>query len=173
MSLAIRILGLDPGLSAMGWGVIEVSGTRLGHVAHGVIATKPAAGLAYRLMALRGLPAAKALAPTLAEVEATLAGITARLEQRGASEAELLDDLISTAARIEHYLNHGDAHWTELKAPERTLRVDSKVLEKAEIGEKATGESVFKARLSSLLKVLQLPEAIAERLDGAKKPTTW
>ncbi len=52
MSLAIRILGLDPGLSAMGWGVIEVSGTRLGHVAHGVIATKPAAGLAYRLMAL-------------------------------------------------------------------------------------------------------------------------
>ncbi|MFG6466547.1 DUF3422 family protein [Roseateles sp. BYS87W] len=56
----------------------------------------------YRLMALRGLPAAKALAPTLAEVESTLAGITARLQARGASEAELLDDLISTAARIEH-----------------------------------------------------------------------
>src|SRR6478609_5328832 len=52
MSLSIRILGLDPGLSAMGWGVIEVTGSRLGHVAHGVIATKPAAGLAYRLMAL-------------------------------------------------------------------------------------------------------------------------
>jgi len=56
----------------------------------------------YRLMALRGLPAAKALGATLAEVEATLAAITARLEQRGASEEELLDDLISTAARIEH-----------------------------------------------------------------------
>ena len=52
MTLSIRILGLDPGLSAMGWGVIEVSGSRLAHVAHGVIATKPAAGLAYRLMAL-------------------------------------------------------------------------------------------------------------------------
>jgi hypothetical protein len=76
---------------------------------------------------------------------------------------------VETAARIEHYLNHGDAHWTELKAPERTLRVDSKVLEKAEIGEKATGESVFKARLSSLLKVLQLPEAIVDKLDDAKK----
>src|ERR1700759_92317 len=36
----------------MGWGVIEVSGSRLVHVAHGVIATRPAAGLAYRLMAL-------------------------------------------------------------------------------------------------------------------------
>ena len=52
MTLTIRILGLDPGLSAMGWGVIEVSGSRLGHVAHGVIATKPAIGLGVRLMAL-------------------------------------------------------------------------------------------------------------------------
>jgi len=56
----------------------------------------------YRLMALRGLPAAKALGATLAEVETSLADITARLEHRSASEAELLDDLISTAARIEH-----------------------------------------------------------------------
>jgi len=52
MTFSIRILGLDPGLSAMGWGVIEVSGTRLGHVAHGVIATKPVHGLGVRLMML-------------------------------------------------------------------------------------------------------------------------
>jgi len=52
MTLSIRILGLDPGLSAMGWGVIEVSGSRLGHVAHGVIVTKPASGLGVRLMML-------------------------------------------------------------------------------------------------------------------------
>src|SRR6185437_14011072 len=52
MSGTIRILGLDPGLSAMGWGVIDVTGTRLAHVAHGVIATRPALGLAFRLMAL-------------------------------------------------------------------------------------------------------------------------
>jgi uncharacterized membrane-anchored protein len=56
----------------------------------------------YRLMALRGLPAAKALGATLADVEAALADITARLERRDASEAQLLDDLISTAARVEH-----------------------------------------------------------------------
>jgi crossover junction endodeoxyribonuclease RuvC len=48
----IRILGLDPGLAAMGWGVIAVEGSRLGHVAHGVIATKPSAGLGARLMQL-------------------------------------------------------------------------------------------------------------------------
>jgi crossover junction endodeoxyribonuclease RuvC len=52
MSETIRILGVDPGLSAMGWGVIDVAGTRLVHVAHGVIATRPGAGLALRLMAL-------------------------------------------------------------------------------------------------------------------------
>jgi crossover junction endodeoxyribonuclease RuvC len=52
MRLAIRIMGLDPGLSAMGWGVIEMSGTRLSHIAHGVIATKPSSGLGMRLMIL-------------------------------------------------------------------------------------------------------------------------
>ena len=52
MQGTIRILGLDPGLSAMGWGVIAVSGSRLAHVAHGVIATKAADGLGLRLMEL-------------------------------------------------------------------------------------------------------------------------
>ena len=52
MSLTIRILGLDPGLAQMGWGVIDVSGSRLSHVAHGVIATKTASGLGVRLMIL-------------------------------------------------------------------------------------------------------------------------
>src|SRR3954471_2247947 len=52
MSLTIRILGLDPGLAQMGWGVIDVSGSRLAHVAHGVIATKTASGLGVRLMIL-------------------------------------------------------------------------------------------------------------------------
>ena len=52
MGVTIRILGLDPGLSAMGWGVIDVEGSRLAHVAHGVIVTKPALGLGARLLLL-------------------------------------------------------------------------------------------------------------------------
>jgi crossover junction endodeoxyribonuclease RuvC len=52
MTGAIRILGLDPGLALMGWGVIDLSGSRLIHVAHGVIATRPALGLGLRLMEL-------------------------------------------------------------------------------------------------------------------------
>jgi crossover junction endodeoxyribonuclease RuvC len=50
--VTIRILGLDPGLANMGWGVIDVTGSRLAHVAHGVIATRAADGLGPRLMAL-------------------------------------------------------------------------------------------------------------------------
>lgn len=62
MSGTIRILGLDPGLSAMGWGVIAFSGSRLTHVAHGVIATRPAIGLGMRLMELH-----RALCAVIAE----------------------------------------------------------------------------------------------------------
>jgi crossover junction endodeoxyribonuclease RuvC len=49
---AIRILGLDPGLARMGWGMVALEGTRLSHIAHGVIVTRTAAGLGARLMAL-------------------------------------------------------------------------------------------------------------------------
>ena len=52
MRAAIRILGLDPGLALMGWGVIVLDGTRLGHVAHGTIATRAQDGLGPRLMRL-------------------------------------------------------------------------------------------------------------------------
>lgn len=54
--ITIRILGLDPGLAQMGWGVIDVAGSRLSHVAHGVITTRSVEGLGTRLMMLhRGL----------------------------------------------------------------------------------------------------------------------
>lgn len=52
-----------------------------------------------------------------------------------------------TAGRIENYFNKGDAHWPELHAPTRTLRVDSEVLEKAEIGEMASSDKDYEARL--------------------------
>ena len=57
--------------------------------------------ISQRLMALRGLPVAKALSPTLAQAEAQLAGITAQMENKAASEQGLLDQLISLAARVE------------------------------------------------------------------------
>ena len=55
----------------------------------------------YRLMALRGLPVAKALGPMLSQAEGALADITARLEVKSTSDQDLLDTLVSLAARVE------------------------------------------------------------------------
>jgi len=74
-----------------------------------------------------------------------------------------------TAARITNYFDKGDAHWPELQAPERTLRVDSKVLEKAEIGEKATADKDYEARLQTIVESAAIPETKKERLRGLKK----
>jgi len=52
MTNAIRILGIDPGLRHTGWGVITVQGSRLSHVAHGVIRPDETLPLAARLMFL-------------------------------------------------------------------------------------------------------------------------
>ncbi|OGB86455.1 MAG: hypothetical protein A2535_04385, partial [Burkholderiales bacterium RIFOXYD2_FULL_59_8] len=55
----------------------------------------------YRLMALRGLPVAKALGPMLAQAESELVRITAQLENKSASDQALLDTLVSLAAGVE------------------------------------------------------------------------
>ena len=52
MHAPLRILGLDPGLRKTGWGVISVEGSRLVHVAHGVIAPKDSLPFAERLLVL-------------------------------------------------------------------------------------------------------------------------
>lgn len=47
-----RIIGLDPGLAKTGWGIIDVAGTRLTHVANGSVNTERVDDLAERLVAL-------------------------------------------------------------------------------------------------------------------------
>jgi crossover junction endodeoxyribonuclease RuvC len=48
----VRLLGVDPGLRFTGWGLIEVHGNRLIHLADGVIATDGEQPLSGRLRAL-------------------------------------------------------------------------------------------------------------------------
>ncbi|MEO8384095.1 MAG: DEAD/DEAH box helicase family protein [Betaproteobacteria bacterium] len=74
-----------------------------------------------------------------------------------------------TAARVENYFRKGDAHWTELHAPDRTLRVDSKVLEKAEIGETASSDKDYEATLKSIISAASISDVQKERLLGMKK----
>jgi crossover junction endodeoxyribonuclease RuvC len=48
----MRLIGLDPGLRLTGWGVIDVEGNSLRHVAHGVIKVASERPLAERLCEL-------------------------------------------------------------------------------------------------------------------------
>lgn len=48
----MRVLGIDPGLRNLGWGVIESSGSRLRHVANGTCTSDAKQPLADRLLAL-------------------------------------------------------------------------------------------------------------------------
>jgi crossover junction endodeoxyribonuclease RuvC len=65
------VLGIDPGTLHMGWGVVERRGTRLSHVAHGVI-SPPSRPLAERLVFIEAELArvVAAHAPEAAAVEA-------------------------------------------------------------------------------------------------------
>jgi len=72
------------------------SRTRAGRIAQRLLELET-----YRLMALRGLPVAKQLGPMLAESESELADITARLERKSTSDQDLLDTLVTLAARVE------------------------------------------------------------------------
>lgn len=69
----MRLIGLDPGLRRTGWGVIDIEGNRLHHVACGVVAVADTGTLAQRLAELfRGLTAVlDRYTPEAAAVEET------------------------------------------------------------------------------------------------------
>lgn len=73
----VRILGLDPGLRHLGWGVIDAAGNRLSHVADGTIHTDSGDDLAKRLLELHeGIAAViEQWQPDEAAVEETLSNV--------------------------------------------------------------------------------------------------
>jgi crossover junction endodeoxyribonuclease RuvC len=75
----MRLIGLDPGLRLTGWGVIDVEGNRLRHVAHGAIRVAGERSLAERLNELFGGVAAIVAAqlPLEAAVEETFVNVNA------------------------------------------------------------------------------------------------
>lgn len=71
----MRVLGIDPGLRSTGWGVIVAEGSRLSHVANGVIKTDDRQELARRLDYLHAAigDLLRRFAPDEVAVEETLA----------------------------------------------------------------------------------------------------
>lgn len=80
MTQVIRILGIDPGSRATGWGVIDAAGPRLSYVASGVIKPKRGADRAQKLSiiftALKGL--IEVYDPVEAAVEETFVNASPR-----------------------------------------------------------------------------------------------
>ncbi len=68
----MRVIGIDPGLRNLGWGVIDTEGSRISHVANGVCKT-PNVDLSERLLSLHEQLSAifSAYAPQTAAVEQT------------------------------------------------------------------------------------------------------
>lgn len=69
---SMRVLGVDPGLRNMGWGIIDARGGRISHVANGVCTSRSGA-LAGRLMSLHDqlTEIVRRFAPDTAAVEQT------------------------------------------------------------------------------------------------------
>jgi crossover junction endodeoxyribonuclease RuvC len=73
----MRVIGLDPGLRHTGWGVIEADGSRLRHVANGVVRPDSRRDLAQRLMELQN-----GLAGVLADYDPDEAAVEVSLANR-------------------------------------------------------------------------------------------
>ena len=67
----MRVLGIDPGLRRLGWGVIEVAGSRISHIGNGVCSSE-GKDLAARLLSLH---------EQLSDVVARMRPDTAAVEQ--------------------------------------------------------------------------------------------
>ncbi|WP_371226172.1 crossover junction endodeoxyribonuclease RuvC [Roseovarius sp. 2305UL8-3] len=65
----MRVMGIDPGLRNLGWGVIDVAGNRLSHVANGVCKSA-GTDLAARLLSLH-----QQLSDVLAQFQPDTAGV--------------------------------------------------------------------------------------------------
>ena len=74
-----------------------------------------------------------------------------------------------TAARIEKFFNGGDCLIKGTQAPEKTLRVDSRVLEKAERGESVTKDADYEARLTAIIEASGLPSDKTQDLLSLKQ----
>ncbi|MFA7639540.1 MAG: crossover junction endodeoxyribonuclease RuvC [Parvibaculum sp.] len=71
MPASLRYLGIDPGLTATGWGVIGVEGAKLSHIANGTISSNVKRSLAERLVEIEAglVQILQAYAPDAAAVE--------------------------------------------------------------------------------------------------------
>ena len=134
----------------------QTSATRAGRISQRLLEFE-----IYRLMALRGLPVAKALGPMLAEAEAELARITAQLEDKALSDQALLDRLTALAVRVERATAENGYRFSATEAYHAIVRQRiAELREKAIPGTQTVGE-FMQRRLSPAIATVA---ATAQRL---------
>lgn len=123
----------------------------------------------YRLMALRGLPTAKALGPLLAHSERALADITAQLENKSNSDQALLDTLIGLAAGVERATAEHSYRFSATRAYDALVRERTAELREQPIpGTRTLGE-FLQRRMSPAMATVQ---STAQRLASLSDRVT-
>jgi uncharacterized membrane-anchored protein len=144
----------------------DTSPTRAGRVSQRLLEVET-----YRLMALRGLPVAKALAPMLHEAEAGLAEITARLEDAHASDQELLDRLTALAARVERATAEHGYRFSATQAYDTLVRQRiAELREKPIPGTQTIGEFMqrrLSPAMATVASTAQRLAALSQRVERA------
>ena len=141
----MRLLGLDPGLRFTGWGLIEVSGNRLRHLADGVIGTDGDESVPARLCALH-------------------AGLAALLRDWAPDEAAVEETYVNRngAATLKLGYARGVALLAPALAGIPVLEYGAKTVKRAVVG---TG-GADKAQVQVMVRRL-LPGAVLRRADAA------
>lgn len=123
----------------------------------------------YRLMALRGLPAAKALGPLLSHSEGALADITAQLENKSNTDQALLDTLIGLAAGVERATAEHSYRFSATRAYDTLVRERIAELREQPIhGTRTLGE-FMQRRMSPAMATVQ---STAQRLASLSERVT-
>ncbi|MFN3960381.1 MAG: crossover junction endodeoxyribonuclease RuvC [Parvularculaceae bacterium] len=145
MTGVIRILGVDPGSGATGWGLIDCAGARLSFVAAGVVRPKRALSRAGRLAAIHD-----ALAALIAD--------------HRPNEAAVEETFVNASPRDALVL--GEARGVALLAPARAgiavAEYAANTIKKSVVG-KGHAE---KAQVAAMVRVL-LPASGAQAADAA------
>jgi crossover junction endodeoxyribonuclease RuvC len=144
MMNAIRILGLDPGLRRTGWGLIVVEGSRLSHIAHGVICPPDKLDLAERLLFL-------------------FEGIAAVIAQHGPHEAAVEETFVN--ANPQSTLKLGQARAAAMIAPAQAglivAEYAARYVKKAVVGTGAADKDQIAFMVARLLPSCGSPTADA------------
>ena len=117
----------------------------------------------YRLMALRGLPVAKAVGAQLGQAERELADITAALQSKAAQDQGLLDRLIGLAASVELITAEHTFRFAATVAYDKLVRERIAELRESPISGTQTIGEFMQRRLSPAMSTVA---ATAQRLSN-------